>query len=207
MRKKILFIIILLFWGITQQGIVTSLANGRRINFIMNDEEEIKDLIRSVLKWQDENNITFLGFEPTSNNSDSIYTGMNLKELEKGIKTLSETGFFGNEFLENYKEIILMLDKKLRRNEIKWYIDEMAPFGGLNPWCKCQDVPYDNPWDKIKFKFIDLSKDSAKLTWTWGDLDWSKSFSYLVKVRKVNGKWKITYLEGFDLSEFFDNVK
>jgi hypothetical protein len=166
-----------------------------------NDKVQIERLVKQVCKWP-ENNAIFLGFLPLSNAEDSLYSGMDIKELNEGLKQLKETNFFDNEFLDNYNKIVLSIDKQLKSKKFKWYVGDMPPWGDANPWCNCQDYPYDNPWEKIEFNFITLDNEKAILTWTWGNSEWSKNFNYKVKARKVNGTWKISYLQGFDINEF-----
>ena len=91
---------------------------------------------------------------------------------------------------------------KLRKAQIEWMDGDMPPYAGADPWCNCQDIPYDNPWDQIEFKFLSLDKGNAVLTWTWGHSDWSKDFDYKVKAKKSDGTWKISYLQGFDINDF-----
>jgi hypothetical protein len=94
------------------------------------------------------------------------------------------------------------LIKKIKSKEIQWLEGDMPPYAGADPWCNCQDIPYDDPWDKIEIKFQSIDKENATLTWTWGNSDWSKDFNYKVKAKKTDGVWKISYLQGFDINEF-----
>ena len=53
---------------------------------------------------------------------------------------------------------------------------------------------------------VNLNKKEGELYWTWGklgaDVDSSwKKFTYKFKVEKEDGKWKVSYLEGFDFKE------
>ncbi|MBK8110823.1 MAG: hypothetical protein IPK46_11100 [Saprospiraceae bacterium] len=40
----------------------------------------------------------------------------------------------------------------------------------------------------------------AEIAWTWDDSEESQSFRYGVKMRKMRGEWRITYLQGFDIN-------
>lgn len=169
---------------------------------VTTDEEQIESLVKQLYKWQ-ESKTSIIGFVPIPDKNDSIYVGMDLKELKKGIKVLRESNFFSNEFLDNYNRIVLTIDKKLKNKDFEWIVGELPPFGNdANAWCNCQDYPYDNPWDNMKFEFISINNENAVLTWTWGNSEWSKDFNYKVKVIKIGGKWKISYLQGFDFYEF-----
>jgi hypothetical protein len=169
-----------------------------KANFIIDDRTQIKDLLIQVLKWHDKNG-TYTGFEPIFNPKDSLAIGMDLKVLQNELDNLTKTNQFDKEFLDNYSLIVKTIDKKIKNKEIVFMLGDLPPFAGADPWCNCQDIPYDNPWDKIDIKFISIDKDNADLTWTWGESDWSKDFSYKVRAKKANGIWRISYLQGFDL--------
>jgi len=165
----------------------------------IDDKTQIKNLVIQVLKWHDKNG-TFNGFEPIFNPNDSLAIGMDLNVLQKELDKFANTNLFDKEFIENYDKIVKTIDKKIKNKEIELWDGDMPPYAGADPWCNCQDIPYDNPWDKIDVKFISIDKDNAVLTWTWGDSDWSKDFEYKVKAKKTEGIWKISYLQGFDFN-------
>ncbi len=165
----------------------------------IDDKTQIKNLVIQVLKWHDKNG-TFNGFEPIFNPNDSLAIGMDLNVLQKELDKFASTNLFDKEFIENYDKIVKTIDKKIKNKEIELWDGDMPPYAGADPWCNCQDIPYDNPWDKIDVKFISIDKDNAVLTWTWGDSDWSKDFEYKVKAKKTEGIWKISYLQGFDFN-------
>jgi hypothetical protein len=70
----------------------------------------------------------------------------------------------------------------------------------------CQD---NLSWDKVEVEVIKLSDNKGDLKWYWGNLDpgtdpsW-KDVLYKFSVVKADGKWKISYLQGFDYKE---NIK
>lgn len=165
----------------------------------IDDKTQIKNLVIQVLKWRDKNG-TFNGFEPIFNPNDSLAIGMDLNVLQKELDKFANTNLFDKEFIENYDKIVKTIDKKIINKKIELWDGDMPPYAGADPWCNCQDIPYDNPWDKIDVKFISIDKDNAVLTWTWGDSDWSKDFEYKVKAKKTEGTWKISYLQGFDFN-------
>jgi hypothetical protein len=168
------------------------------------DKEEIKILIRNVLKWADsKQSICLL----PAIAKDSICVGFDLDTLKLNLKKLKETGFFASEFIQNYDQIILMLDKKIKSNEFdKWNIYELPTFrfaNDIDPWCECQD---NLDWDLVEVKIITLNSDNGNLAWYWGNLgkdydtSW-KNFEYKFRVVKKDGKWRIAYMQGFDFKE------
>ena len=178
---------------------------------LSNDELEIQNLIRKLLNWKEaKNSFDLLPVLTDSNNK--TYIGFDLEKLRANLKILKATNFFSDRFIDNYKQIILTLDKKMRNNEFeKWSVGELPTFSFANdvdPWCLCQDVPYDkpNPWDLVEVKVINLNGKKGELYWNWGkpelngSPDW-KDFAYKFNVEKENGTWKISYLQGFDFKD------
>lgn len=170
---------------------------GTKTDSATDDKTQIKNLVIQVLNWHDKNG-TFNGFEPIFNSNDSLAIGMDLNVLQDELDKFTKTKLFDKEFVDNYSKIVKTIDKKIKSKEISFMDGDMPPYAGADPWCNCQDIPYDNPWDKIVVKFISIDNDNAVLTWTWGDSDWSKDFDYKVKAKKSDGTWKISYLQGFD---------
>ncbi len=168
------------------------------------DKDEIQSLIRQVLKWGDsKNSIDLL----PALSKDSICIGFDLDKQNQNLEKLRKTGFFADEFIDNYNQIIQTLDKKIKNNQFeKWNVYELPTFNfanDVNPWCLCQD---NLSWDNVAIKVVNLNNDRGELKWTWGKLDsnidqsW-RDFSYTFRVIKVNDKWKISYLQGFDYKE------
>lgn len=165
------------------------------------DKDEIQTLIRNMLKWADsKNGIDLL---PVLS-KDSICVGFDFDKEKQTLKKLKETGFFADEFINNYDHIIQTLDKKIKNGEFeKWNIYELPTFNFANdvdPWCQCQD---NLSWDKVRVNIVKLDAYKGVLNWNWGkpdpgtDPSWG-NFSYNFRVEKVNNKWEIAYLEGFD---------
>ncbi len=188
-------------WTILIIGLIcfSCVQTEKKTNSTIDDKTQIKNLVIQVLKWHDKNGV-LNGFEPIFNPNDSLAMGMDLKVLQNELAKFTKTQLFDKEFIENYGKIVKTIDKKIRNKEIEFMDGDMPPYAGADPWCNCQDIPYDNPWDKIDVKFITLDKESAVLTWTWGNSDWSKDFDYKVKAKKIEGTWKISYLQGFDFN-------
>lgn len=167
------------------------------------DSREITSLVRRMLNWADASKIDLLPSLPVI--KDSI-PGFDLVKLDSNIKQLRETGLFAEEFISNYDKIIRTLDKKYKNHEFyTWSTGEIPPFpfaSDVDPWCNCQDVPYDKPnvWDSVLVTIKTISADKAALTWTWNYPEW-KDYAYNVRASKENGKWKIAYLQGFDFEE------
>lgn len=169
-------------------------------------KEQIQNLIRQVLNWSNsKNKIDVLPV--LSDNKDSVYIGFSLEQHKENLAKLRETDLFTTEFIENYNQIILTLDKKLREKEFEeWHVGELPTFNFANdvdPWTLCQDIPNDNPnpWDIVEVKVIKLDKDKGELTWTWEKSEWSSDFGYKFRVKRENGRWKIDYMQGFDFKE------
>jgi len=171
MKHYALFITLLLGLFLLSCGRYGSNNNSTKGEMVPNsndDKVKIVNLVKQVLKWHEKNG-TLTGFEPMINLKDSVVIGLNLNTLKEELNAFAKSNLFDEEFISNYKNIFLKIDKKLKSKEMQWHDGDMPPYGSIDPWCRCQDYPYDNPWDKIEIKFISLDKESAIITWTWGN--------------------------------------
>ena len=168
------------------------------------DKDEIQTLIRQMLKWSDSKNT--IDLLPVLN-KDSVCIGFDFDKVNRNLEKLKATGLFADEFIDNYKKIIQTLDRKVKNKEFEpWNVYDVPTFNfanDLNPWCGCED---NLSWDNVAIEIVELNGNKGELKWNWGKLDsntdssW-KNFSYTFRVVKVNNKWKISYLQGFDYKE------
>lgn len=194
----------------------TEIQTENRVENLLNDsndskQEEIKKLIRETLNWANSKK-DFDLLPMITDSKDSVYFGFDLIKHYQNLLKLKESDLFATEFIDNYNQIILTLHKGLKNGEYEqWLTGNLPTFNfsaDANPWCLCQDVPFDkpNPWDLIKIEKINLDDNTGEFNWKWGkllkktDSSW-KEFKYLFRVVKENNKWKITYLQGFDFKE------
>jgi hypothetical protein len=170
------------------------------------DKEEIQNLIIQVLIWADSKKTIDL-LPMITDSEDSVYIGFDLEKHKLNLQKLKETNFFATEFIDNYNQIILTLDKGIRNSEYEqWLVGDLPTFifaNDANPWCGCQD---NMDWNTVEVKVISLDNEKGDINWFWGNLSanthssW-KEFNYNFKVVKENKKWKIAYLQGFDFKE------
>ena len=162
-----------------------------------NDALELENLIKKLYKWS-ETKSSQEDFEPLLvKNTDSVYTGLDLKRHQKRLKELGNTHFFSEEFIRNYDKIAVTINEKMKDKSLVYYVGELPPYGNdANTWCDCQDNP-DKYWEKIKIQNLIIKDNKATFNWTWGD-----GFKYKVKAVKENNVWKISYLQGFNIQEF-----
>lgn len=175
---------------------------------------KIENLIRQVYIWhEDQNHADYICV--TKDSTNSYFVGLDLDDVEYNLDQMRKSNLFSEEFIENYNAIYQEINTKLRSNQLTWIVGTQAPFGnGGDPWCNCQDVPYDepNPWSQIEVETIDLVDNFGELYWRWGglepdtDSDWN-DFTYRFRVKRENGKWKIAYLDGFNFDEFTQQKK
>lgn len=175
------------------------------------DKEEVQVLIRQVLKWAESKKSIDL-LPALTDSKDSTCIGFDLNKHKANLDKLRETNFFASEFIENYNQIILTLDRKIKNNEFdKWNTYELPPFvfaNDVDPWTLCQDIPYDKPssWNYVEIEIVNLNNGKAEAVWKWGKLelntspDW-KEFTYKFKAVKEDDRWKIAYMQGFDFSK------
>jgi len=171
------------------------------------DKGEIQTLIRKVLNWSESKKSSIDLLPALTDDKDSSYIGFDLEKLKANLEKLKSTNFFSSGFIDNYNQIILTLDKKLRNKGFdKWQVGDLPTFSFANdvdPWCDCQD---NMSWDLVEVEVINLNNTKGELYWNWGKpkSDWGagwKEFKYKFGVEKENGKWKISYLQGFDFKE------
>jgi hypothetical protein len=174
------------------------------------DVDEIRNLIRLALCWADSQKSMDL-LPAVTDNNDSIYIGFDFNIHKLNLEKLKETDLFADEFIDNYNQVIITLDKKLKNKEYDdWLAGELQPFNfsnDINPWCYCQELPYDkpNPWSLVEISIINLDKFKGELTWTWGKTEW-RDIQYDFNVTKEDGKWKISYMKGFDYEESIEQL-
>ena len=158
------------------------------------DSLELTALIKNLLKWHEPDRLE--DFDVISSD-DSIYTGINWDVHRKRMLQIRETKFFTEDFLENYQNIAIYLDKELKKNPKRYYVGELPPYGnGANEWCDCQDYAYN--WEHF-FMIVDLKIDTdfANFKWTW-----DKEHYYFIRAQKDNNSWRISYMERFDIKNF-----
>jgi hypothetical protein len=169
------------------------------------DKNEIQNILRKVLAWG--NSAKSIDLLPAiSDNHDSIYIGFDFEKHKQNLKILEATDLFSLSFIKNYDIIIRTINRKIKNNEYStWFVGEFPPFDfttDVNPWCQCQDIPNDikDIWNQVVVTIIKLDSTSGELTWTWGNKVYPDIKSKF-KVVKEQGKWKISYLQGFDFNE------
>ena len=198
---------VVLFYGCTTNTDKTILNNNKTDTIsatdTTNDKKHIQTLVKDFYKWWATKN-SKNDFDPVE--KDSLYVGLNLKEHTKRLEELKATNFFSEEFLNNYNNLGLTIDEKLKSGKLKWYVGDMPEFGNeADPWCNCQDTPTEKFWEDIKISFVSLDASNATIEWTWGKKsEGDDNFEYTIKAIKINGAWKITYLQGFDAKVFLD---
>jgi len=186
----------LLLFGCNQTNNKTTSSTDQTSAIVSDDKEKLQQLIRRLYEWH-ETKSSHNDFDPVADNQDIIYVGLDLKQQEQRQIELKQTDFFADQFIDNYNKIALTIDNDLKSKKLEWQVGNLPPFGNdANPWCNCQDNP-DNYWQTMTINKIELDKNAATFTWTWGD-----NFEYKVYAVKQNNNWKISYLQGFDFNEF-----
>lgn len=207
--KLTILTFVLLLFGCNQADNKRTTVPEEKETTSADDIEQIQNLIRQVLNWADSKNSIDL-LPVLADSKDSLYIGFDLDKHKQNLNNLQKTNFFATEFIENYNQIILTLDKKLRNGKNEpWLVGDLPTFNfssDVNPWTLSQDIPYDNPnpFDIVEIKLLNI--DKWELIWRWGkpelitETSW-KDFEYKFRVVKANDNWKISYLQGFDFKE------
>jgi len=163
------------------------------------EKEQIQNLIRQVFTWADSKN--GISLVPVLKDSkDSIFIGVDLEEHKQNLKKLHQTNFFATEFIENYNKLILTLDNGLRNEKYEqWLVGDLPTFSfanGWNPWCCAQSNCLD---ESFQIEIIKLDNNSGELKYK-RDKD-SSWIDFVFRIKKENGIWKISYLQGFDYKD------
>ena len=125
-----------------------------------------------------------------------------MEKLKTNLEKLRETGFFATEFIENYNQILITLDRKLRNKEFEfesWFVGDLPIFkfaNGSNPWCFCQGYS-ESQLNGIEIIKLNDKSGELKCKWTEG----SSWIDFKFNVVKEDNKWKISYMQGFDFEE------
>jgi hypothetical protein len=166
---------------------------------VQKEKEEIRQLIQQVLSWSESNES--IDILPVLMDSKlSVYTGFDMNKHKDNLAKLRETDLFTKEFIENYNQIILTLDRKLQSKEFEeWLVGDLPPFKFVNdidPWCLCQGFSPEQFDDVVVVK---MDSNSGELIWNWKKgTDWL-NFKFMVV--KEDNKWKVSYMQGFDYKE------
>lgn len=169
------------------------------VTVVQKDKEEMQKLIQQALIWSESKESIDL-LPVLTDSKDSIYIGFDMDKLKENLYKLKVAGFFSAEFIENYNQIILTLDRKLRNKEyIEWLVGDLPPFKFANdiaPWCLCQGFSSEQ-FDDVEI--IKIDSKSGELMWNWKKgTDW---MDFKFSVVKEEDKWKISYMQGFDYKE------
>jgi hypothetical protein len=158
----------LLLFGCNQADNKRTSVTEKKATTSANDIEQIQNLIRQVLNWADTKKSIDL-LPVLADSKDSLYIGFDLDKHKQNLDKLQKTNFFATEFIENYNQIILNLDKGLRNGNIeKWLVGDMPTFNfssNVNPWTGSQDIPYDdpNPFDYVEINTITIQYNTLEI--------------------------------------------
>lgn len=160
------------------------------------DTTQILETIKATYTWVETDTTQLYDFA-LAYPKGGFCTGIDRTANDNRMAELKATGFFADEFFDNYNRILKKIDTEIKADTAKYkegdgletnYID-------ASPWCSCQDYP-DKYWETMKIKDLVINGDVATAKWFW---IWEKEeFSYAVKLKKVGNTWKISSLEGFE---------
>ena len=174
------------------------------------DSLKILTLTRQLYQWEDTLRCAFFSNIGKVTDNQKTITEVDWEQFNKNVEILLKSGFFSYNFISSYKQVVEKIEHKLKNNlyEYKWFSDDPPPYwSGANIWCYCQDTPFDEYWNYIEISNIKISENTVSLNWNWGkgvEWEWLQGDKkgYLIKVEKVNGEWKILYIDGFDTRHY-----
>ncbi len=167
---------------------------------INTDSIELTTLCRNIYKWH-ETKYRVNGFPPFKfkTPSDSIFTGVDWDAYAKDMEIFRKTNFFSKEFFITHRTISLSIDSSIKLASIEWRnINNGIPIWAtdVDDWCGCQDYP-DNYWKTLTLNNFHFDNGLMSFEWTWGDKNGFQANKYKMEARKEDGKWKISFIEGF----------
>jgi hypothetical protein len=158
------------------------------------DSIELILLIRDIYKWYETDGANPDFYYSTK---DSFLTGMDWTKNNERFEKIEKTGFFDKTFLDNLNQIARQIDGYIKNDTAKFETTLMPPWlDGANDWCNCQMTP-ENYWETMIISDLRNYGDSVDLKWTWGH-----DFYYNLRAKKVNGKWRVSYLQGLDKKDY-----
>ncbi|GIJ93143.1 hypothetical protein [Capnocytophaga stomatis] len=200
MKKLILMLTFVALIACKQQskgGKATGNESKNTAQSVQNDSLALLNLTRNAYKWL-ENEYSYEDFIPTADPNDTLFNGIDFAIHDAQIHKLEKSGFFGRDLINLYDEIGQNIDFALREHHVKWAVGDISPFSrGTNDWCMCQDIPSPDYYERMTIENIKIKDDVANFQWQWGEPSWG-DFTYKVRAKKEDGKWKISWLEGFE---------
>jgi Protein of unknown function (DUF3828) len=161
------------------------------------DSTQILQTIKAMYTWHETADTMQLGDLTLAYPNKGFCTGIDQEATNNRIAELKATGFFADEFFDNYNRILKKIDTQIKADTAKYKEGDglESDYLDASPWCNCQDNP-DKYWETLKIKDLVINGNDATVKWFW---IWEKEeFSYVVKLKKVNNAWKISSLEGFE---------
>ncbi|MBF9140985.1 hypothetical protein [Hymenobacter properus] len=165
------------------------------------DSVELTALMRRAYEWH-ATKFRDYGFPLKFNApSDSLFTGIDWAAYEKSYATYKKTNFFSDEFLAKHRAIAMTIDSSIKQAGVEWRnAKDGVPlwYTDSDDWCNCQDNP-DFYWKRLTLNNLKFGDNTASFHWTWDEIDGVEPpLNYEVKAKKVNGTWKISYLQGLE---------
>lgn len=162
------------------------------------DSAEVVKLLKEIYRWHDKDQANSIDFSIIV--QDSLQVGVNYDSLGRRLNVLKQTDYFSSAFVDNYKKLADQVNNKLTKANPKLLNEINFGFQEADPWTGFQD---DAPeyWNKFTITDYSATADSASLKWKIQIADWT-SEPYAVKFSFENGKWRVAYLEGFDLKHY-----
>jgi len=160
------------------------------------DSIELTTLVRNVYEWH-ETKFRRNGYPYKLNTpTDSIFIGIDWDAYEKDMDVFKKTDFFSKNFFETHKAIGLSIDSSIKQSSVKWRnINDGIPIWDTDAddWCGCQDYP-ENYWKTLTLSNFIYDNGIVTFFWTWEN---KNEKQYKMKAIKEDGKWRISYIEGF----------
>ncbi|SFU45481.1 hypothetical protein SAMN05216480_10436 [Pustulibacterium marinum] len=162
------------------------------------DSIALTTLVREAYTWSYDN-VTDEFPYLVKNESDSIFTGIDWKAYKATMLAYKNTDYFTEEFFKYHEIVATNIDASIRSADIKWrnMNDGISLWSSeVDDWCNCQDYPEDY-WKTLVINQLMIKDTIAHFNLNWENYGEYSSMNYAVTAKKVDGKWKINALEGY----------
>lgn len=162
------------------------------------DSVQIVGLLQQVYEWHHNHQNEQPDFPIIV--ADTIQNDINFEAHNKTFVAIQQSNFFSKTFLKNYQNIAEQLHLKLSTANPKYLNEINFAYQDQDPWTNSQEV-VDNYWKQLLISDLVIDNTQASLCWKIQNENLNTN-KYTVKLEKVNGVWKVAYLQGFDLAQY-----
>jgi len=174
-----------------------AISNFQKVNHYYEtatDSVKLRNLLIEIYKWHESKGMDYYLIY-----DGRAILGVDSIKLDSTLNELRKTDFFSIEFLDNFKNIGQKIDYRVKQNPNDFKDGFIYfPFQDYDTWYGGNGLTPN--WDDLRIYDLTTNQDSASFKWTCKKTE-PKNFIN-VKFKRVNGKWKLDYLQYMDLNMY-----